>query len=64
MQARYKAFLASGNPNAAGVPAWTAAGTGDVHPLVLGGSGEVTVAACTPTFWGVMPTYDYQVFNE
>ncbi|KJA27151.1 hypothetical protein HYPSUDRAFT_35727 [Hypholoma sublateritium FD-334 SS-4] len=64
MQAHYKAFLASGNPNAAGVPAWTAAGTSDVHPLVLGGSGEVAVAACTPTFWGVMPTYDYQVFNE
>jgi hypothetical protein len=64
MQKRYQAFLATGNPNVAGVPTWTAAGTTDVHPLVLGGSGEVAVGACVPTFWGQNATYDYQFFDE
>ncbi|KAF9482817.1 alpha/beta-hydrolase [Pholiota conissans] len=64
MQKRYKAFLNTGNPNVAGVPTWTAAGTSDVHPILLGGSGEVGVGACVPSFWGQNATYDYQVFNQ
>ena len=64
MQARYKAFLTTGNPNAPGFATWAPATTSDVHALVLGGSGEVSVGACTPSFWGSAVQYDYQFFNE
>ncbi|KAF9013942.1 Alpha/Beta hydrolase protein [Cyathus striatus] len=64
MQQRYRAFLSTGNPNTSGVPTWTAAGSSDVHPLVLGGSGEVAVGACTPSFWGSEVQYDYQFFSS
>lgn len=63
MQARYKAFLTTGNPNANGVPTWTAATSTNVHPLLLGGTGEAAVGACSPTFWGDAVMFDYQVFN-
>ncbi|KAF8965211.1 Alpha/Beta hydrolase protein [Flammula alnicola] len=64
MQKRYKAFLTNGNPNAAGVPTWTPATGTDVHPLILGGSGEVAVGACDPNFWGSSVQYDYQFYDE
>ncbi|KAJ7685589.1 alpha/beta-hydrolase [Mycena polygramma] len=67
MQARYKAFLTTGTPNAAGLSPWTAATTTDVHAHQLGGtpspSGEVPVGACDPSFWGAAVQYDYQVFG-
>ncbi|KAF7337962.1 Carboxylic ester hydrolase [Mycena venus] len=67
MQARYKAFLTTGNPNVAGLSPWTAATTTDVHAHQLGGtptpSGEVPVGACDPSFWGAAVDYDYQVFG-
>jgi len=63
MQKRYKAFLSNGTPNAAGVPSWTRATSTNVHPLLLGGSGEAVVAACDPSFWGQAVQYDYQVFG-
>ncbi|KAJ6514846.1 alpha/beta-hydrolase [Mycena vitilis] len=67
MQARYKAFLTTGTPNAAGLSPWTEASTTDVHAHQLGGtpsaSGEVPVGACEPSFWGTAVQYDYQVFG-
>ncbi|TFK42464.1 Alpha/Beta hydrolase protein [Crucibulum laeve] len=63
IQKYYKAFLATGNPNTSGAPTWSAATTSDVHALQLGGSGEVPVGACVPTFWGQDVEYDYQFFN-
>lgn len=63
MQQRYKAFLTNGNPNVAGLATWTAATTTDVHSLRLGGTGEVSVGACDPTFWGSSVEYDYQFYN-
>ncbi|KAJ6531229.1 Alpha/Beta hydrolase protein [Mycena capillaripes] len=67
MQARYKAFLTTGSPNAAGLSPWTAATTTTVHAHQLGGtpspSGEVPVGACDPSFWGAAVQYDYQVFG-
>ncbi|KAJ7149352.1 alpha/beta-hydrolase [Mycena filopes] len=67
MQARYKAFLSSGNPNSAGLAPWAAATAGDVHAKQLGGtpspSGEVPVGACDPAFWGKAVDYDYQVYG-
>ncbi|KAJ2927752.1 hypothetical protein H1R20_g9344, partial [Candolleomyces eurysporus] len=63
IQQRYKAFLNNGNPNAAGLPTWTAATTTDVHALRLGGTGEADVGACDPSFWGSSVDYDYQFYN-
>ncbi|KAF5380850.1 hypothetical protein D9615_004107 [Tricholomella constricta] len=63
MQKRYKAFITNGNPNVAGLPTWTAATLSNVHALQLGGSGEVTVGACDPSFWGQGVEYDYQVYG-
>ncbi|KDR81732.1 hypothetical protein GALMADRAFT_59378 [Galerina marginata CBS 339.88] len=64
MQKRYKAFLATGNPNVAGVPTWTPATSSNVHPIRLGGSGEAAVEACAQSFWGSGVQYDYQFYNE
>jgi hypothetical protein len=65
MQSRYKAFLSSGQPNAPGVPQWTAAdaGSSDVHALNLGAPGEVLAGACDPGFWGQQVPFDYQIFK-
>jgi len=63
VQKRYKAFIANGDPNVADLPNWAPATTTDVHALKLGGSGEVTVGACDPSFWGLGVQYDYQVYG-
>ena len=63
MQARYKSFLAYGNPNPSGYPAWAPATATDVHALSLGGSGEVAADNCDPNFWGKAVQYDYQFYN-
>ncbi|KAH7911429.1 Alpha/Beta hydrolase protein [Hygrophoropsis aurantiaca] len=65
MQARYKSFLYTGNPNPSGssYATWEAAGTSDVNAILLGSSGEATVGACTPSFWGASVPYDYQVYD-
>lgn len=64
MQQRYKAFLQNGNPNTYGVPAWPAATTTNVQPILLGASGQATTGACNPSFWGAQVEYDYQFFNH
>ena len=63
MQARYKAFLNGGSPNAAGFANWAVATTSDVHALTLGGTGEVAAGGCDPSFFGDAVPYDYQVFD-
>ncbi|KAF7311334.1 Carboxylic ester hydrolase [Mycena kentingensis (nom. inval.)] len=67
VQARYRAFLTSGSPNAPGLSPWPVATSGSVHPHQLGGlpspSGEVPAGACTPEFWGAAVQYDYQVYG-
>ncbi|KAJ3515728.1 hypothetical protein NLJ89_g1571 [Agrocybe chaxingu] len=64
MQQRYKAFLSNGNPNTVGVASWTAATATDVHPILLGGSGEAMLGACDPSFWGSGVQYDYQFYAQ
>jgi hypothetical protein len=63
MQARYKSFLWNGTPNPFNLPIWPPATTTNVNPLNLGGSGEMPVGACVPSFWGEAVQYDYQVFD-
>ena len=64
MQSRYKSFLHNGDPNVNGLPNWTPATDSDVHPVVLGGSGEARIGACSPSFWGAKVDYDYQYYNS
>ncbi|KAJ7614773.1 hypothetical protein FB45DRAFT_873647 [Roridomyces roridus] len=56
MQARYKAFLASADPNEPGLDEWVPATATDVHIKQCGVlttvDGEVPVLACDPSFWG------------
>jgi carboxylesterase type B len=66
MQARYKAFLYTGNPNPStgGHATWQAASSTDVPALLLGGTGLADVGACTPNFWGSQIPYDYQLWQD
>lgn len=64
MQDRYKAFLNTGNPNVPNLPTWSAAGPSDVKPIQLGGTGQVPVGACVPSFWGQAVQYDYQFYAD
>jgi hypothetical protein len=67
MQARYKMFMLTGNPNLPGLGVWKAATTTNVYAKELGvkttSTGLDPVAACTPSFWGAAALYDYQVFD-
>jgi carboxylesterase type B len=63
MQARYKAFMLTGEPNVPAYTPWTKATTSNVNPLNLGGSSAVPVGACEPSFWGAAVPYDYQVYD-
>ncbi|KAG1754325.1 Carboxylesterase [Suillus lakei] len=65
MQARYKSFLHSGNPNPddSSYTDWQAAGTSDVNAILLGSTGNAPTGTCTPSFWGQSVAYDYQLFN-
>lgn len=63
IQARYKAFLNAGNPNASGFAQWNAASSSSANAILLGGSGPAPIDACTPSFWGSAVPYDYQVYG-
>lgn len=63
MQARYKSFLTTGNPNVAGHATWNLATSTNVHALTLGGSGEFPNGGCDPSFFGAAVQYDYQKFD-
>jgi carboxylesterase type B len=63
MQARYKAFLNTGNPNGSGLAQWNTATSSSTNAILLGGSGLAPIDACTQSFWGSDVHYDYQVYN-
>ena len=63
MQARYKSFLYTGSPNAAGYATWDVAGTDNVNAINLGATGLADVGACNTSYWGSFVQYDYQVFD-
>ncbi|KAI0032826.1 alpha beta-hydrolase [Vararia minispora EC-137] len=66
VQARYKAFLHTGNPNptSGGYATWDAATSTDIPALLLGGSGLVSAGACAIDFWGRKIPYDYQLWHD
>ncbi|TFY71877.1 hypothetical protein EVG20_g1138 [Dentipellis fragilis] len=65
MQARYSAFLHTGNPNPSGskLAQWGAATSSNIPALLLGGSGQADIGTCDPSYWGEEVQYDYQVLD-
>jgi carboxylesterase type B len=66
VQARYKSFLLTGNPNPSGAvfPLWSPATTGNFSAQYLGSPGTAAVGACNTQFWGTTNVpYDYQVYG-
>lgn len=63
VQKRYKSFLATGDPNVPGLPAWRAAGADNLNVLNLGGTSTIDVGACDTNFWGNAVEYDYQFYG-
>ena len=66
VQARYKSFLLTGNPNPSGAvfPLWSPATTGNFSAQNLGIPGTAAVGACNTQFWGTTNVpYDYQVYG-
>ncbi len=64
VQARYKSFLLSGDPNPFGIPEWSPATTGNFSARNLGSPGTAAIDACNTQFWGTAPVpYDYQIFG-
>lgn len=63
IQARYKAFLNTGNPNSPVFAQWNTASSSSTNAILLGGSGPAPIDACTPSFWGSAVPYDYQVYD-
>ena len=66
VQARYKSFLRTGDPNPSGAhfPRWSPATTGNFSAHNLGSPGTAAVGACNTQFWGTSNVpYFYQVFG-
>jgi len=66
VQARYKSFLLTGDPNPIGAhfPRWLPATTGNFSVQNLGSPGTAAIGACNTNFWGTnYVPYDYQVFG-
>jgi len=67
MQARYRMFISTGNPNAPGLEPWKAATTSNVYAKELGvkttSNGLAPIGACIPSFWGEAVQYDYQFYD-
>ncbi|KAJ7057293.1 alpha beta-hydrolase [Mycena amicta] len=67
IQARYRAFLETDNPNPTlPLPAmeqWLPATASNINALALGGNTTVDVGACDPAFWGAAVQYDYQFYG-
>jgi len=66
VQARYKSFLHTGDPNPVGnnFPLWSPATTGNFSAHDFGSSETVAIGACNTEFWGTTAVpYDYQIFR-
>ncbi|KAN0128446.1 Alpha/Beta hydrolase fold [Lactarius tabidus] len=70
VQARYKSFLLTGNPNPPASPSntgfsqWSPATTGNFSAQHLGTQGTTAVGACNTEFWGTTTApYDYQMYG-
>ena len=65
VQARWSAFMRGNTPNVSGQTTWNpVSSSGSITPLNLGGTSAIAEGPCTPSFWGSLARFDYQVFNQ
>ena len=65
VQARWNAFMRGGTPNVSGQTTWNpVSSSGFVTSLNLGGTSPIAEGPCTPSFWGNLARFDYQIFNQ
>lgn len=63
VQGRWSAFMRGNPPNVSGKPTWNPApSSGPANVLNLGGTSTIAEGACTPSFWGSVVQFDYQLF--
>ena len=65
VQARWSAFMRGNTPNVSGQTTWNpVSSSGSVTSLNLGGTSPIAEGPCTPSFWGSVVRFDYQIFNQ
>jgi len=65
VQARWSAFMCGDAPNVSGQTTWNpVSSSGSITALNLGGTSAIAEGACTPSFWGSVALFDYQIFNQ
>jgi carboxylesterase type B len=65
VQARWGAFIKTGNPNTSGYANWTQVPRGSSVPVMnLGGTSSIPLGGCDPSIWGSAIKYDYQIYNQ
>lgn len=65
IQARWGAFIKTGNPNTSGFQNWSQVPRGGSVPVMnLGGTSPIPLGACAPSVWGSSILYDYQIYNQ
>lgn len=65
VQARWGAFIRTGNPNTSGYQNWSQVPYSGVVPVMnLGGTSAIPLGACAPTVWGSSILYDYQIYSQ
>lgn len=65
VQARWGAFVKTGNPNTSGYANWPQIPRGGAVPVYnLGGTTSIPLGACDPSVWGSSILYDYQIYGQ
>jgi len=65
VQARWAAFIKTGNPNTSGFGNWNqVTHNGSVPVLNLGGTSPIPLGGCDPSLWGSTIEYDYQIYGQ
>jgi carboxylesterase type B len=65
IQARWGAFIKTGNPNTSGYADWCQVTHSGLIPVMnLGGTSAIPLGACDPSIWGTAIQYDYQIYNQ
>jgi carboxylesterase type B len=65
VQARWGAFIKTGNPNTSGFGNWAQVpANGSIPVLNLGGTDPIPLGGCVPSEWGGSIPFDYQLYHQ
>ena len=65
IQARWGAFVKTGNPNTSGFQNWSQVPYNGVIPVQnLGGGVQNSLGGCDPSVWGNTIKYEYQIYGQ